>query len=517
MGETLGVVDGRLAALDRLVAVAADEWLDDPRDAAVYGRLVGAIETRRAYLGSRHAADGTEPQRMVSAAAAGRDGAPGGTAAPDDPAVPTSVPGNGRPRLTKADKTRTRILDSAAKVFSRKGYTETRLSDIAAEAAIHSGSLYYHFRTREELVDEVLRVGQERVDRFVRQRVASLPPDATHLARLRELITAHLEMVLEIGNYTSAMIRIIGQVPEDVHRRRLHDQRQYGGYWRCLFEQAQAGGELRTDVDLPAMMMLILGALNSSPDWYCSGEDLSPAKLRPALGDLFLTGLATGHRPTAIAPAEPEEARLKPRPALPGVDGSRRAATRARILQAAARVLGEQGYGGIRISTVAAVAGLRPGSLYYHFHSRDDLLAGLLAEAWEHADRLVREAVADLPANASRLDRVSAAVTAHMLSALGRGSYTSGLLRIFEQLPEEVRRPSLAGRLAFTAYWRHLLTSAQEAGEIHADVDVPSVTMMLIGTSNWAAEWYRPDGRLDPTTLAAQFTTMIFHGLVRRD
>ncbi|MEV8546442.1 TetR family transcriptional regulator [Streptomyces sp. NPDC051572] len=510
------MVDGRLAALDHLVAAAADEWLDDPRDAAVYGRLVSAVEARRAHIGSRRATDGTELQQVVSGAAVRRGGTPGETAAPDGDAVVTMVSGDGRPRLTKAANTRTRVLDSAAKVFSRKGYTETRLSDIAAEAAMHSGSLYYHFRTREELVDEVLRVGQERVDRFVRQRVASLPPEAANLARLRELITAHLEMVLEIGNYTSAMIRIIGQVPEDVHRRRLHDQRQYGGYWRRLFKQAQAGGELRTDVDLSAMMMLILGALNSSPDWYCSGEDLSPAKLGPALGTLFLTGLATEHHPTAIAPAAPE-AHLKPRPALSGADGPRRAATRARILQAAAEVLGEQGYGGTRISTVAAVAGLRPGSLYYHFHSRDDLLVGMLGEAWEHADRLVHQAVADLPAHASHLDRVSAAMTAHMLSALGRGSYTSGLLRIFEQFPEEVRRPGLAAQLAFTAYWRQLLTSAQEAGEIHAAVDVPSVTMMLIGTSNWAAEWYQPDGRLDPMTLAAQFTTMIFHGLVRRD
>lgn len=43
-------VDERLAALSERVAAAADAWLADPQDAGVYGRLIGAIRDRRAYL-----------------------------------------------------------------------------------------------------------------------------------------------------------------------------------------------------------------------------------------------------------------------------------------------------------------------------------------------------------------------------------------------------------------------------------------------------------------------------------
>ena len=43
-------MDERLATLDRRVAAAADAWLADPRDTGIYGRLVAAIEARRAYL-----------------------------------------------------------------------------------------------------------------------------------------------------------------------------------------------------------------------------------------------------------------------------------------------------------------------------------------------------------------------------------------------------------------------------------------------------------------------------------
>ena len=487
ISETFAAMDERLAALDHEVASAADDWFDNPRNAEVYGRLIAAIEARRVY-------------RRRSGI--GDNAAPGGSTPRE----------NGGPRGTKADKTRTRVLDAAAKVFSRKGYTGTRLSDIAAEAQMHPGSLYYHFRTREELVDEVLRVGQGRVDRFVRNRLAALPPDATNLTRLRELITAHAEMVLEFGDYTSAMIRIIGQVPEDVHQRRLHDQRQYGQYWRSLFKDAQTDGELRADVDLSAMMMLILGALNSAPDWYRPGEGLHPTALGSELGTLFLTGLAAGRAPATNLPGAPP-AGHPAGPGSPKSGGPPREATRARILDAAASELREHDYAGTRLSNVAEVAGLRPGSLYYYFHSREDLLATLLGEAWEQANILIREAVEELPANSSHIDRLAAAVRAHLRSALSNHSYTSGLLRIVEQLPEQVRHPSLAGQRSFTAYWRQLLTQARDAGELRADIDVPSVANVLIGTINWAIEWYQPDGRLDLTTLSTQFTTVIFDGL----
>ena len=140
-----------------------------------------------------------------------------------------------RPRAGKKGvATRARILDSAALVFRNKGYAGTRLSDVAAAANTQAGSLYYHFPSREELVEEMLRVGQERTSGFVRRRVAALPEDASALDRLREAISAHLDTVVEIGDYTAATIRIIGQVPDEIRKRRIHEQREYGEFWRAL-------------------------------------------------------------------------------------------------------------------------------------------------------------------------------------------------------------------------------------------------------------------------------------------
>jgi AcrR family transcriptional regulator len=169
---------------------------------------------------------------------------------------------------TKSELTRQRILDAAAKVFRAQGYAGARLSDIAAMAGIQTGSMYYHFGSREALVEEVLHLGIAVAWQHVGDAVDALPPDATALARLQAAIRAHTEVQLEISDYSSAHARIIGQVPSDVRRRNLVDQINYGEYWDELLKAAVASGEIRADLDLYVTRMLMFGALNWTSEWY---------------------------------------------------------------------------------------------------------------------------------------------------------------------------------------------------------------------------------------------------------
>jgi hypothetical protein len=113
---------------------------------------------------------------------------------------------------------------------------------------------------------------------FVEERVAAVPGGRPALDRLRAAIEAHVLVVLEIGDYTSANIRIFGQLPDDIRRRHLAQQRSYGDLWRGLLEDARAAGELRPDLDLSVLRMLILGALNWTVEWYRPGT-LSAAEV----------------------------------------------------------------------------------------------------------------------------------------------------------------------------------------------------------------------------------------------
>jgi AcrR family transcriptional regulator len=196
----------------------------------------------------------------------------GGTAAmaPSAPAVPRERRGiiaTMAEHVTKSARTRARILDAAAVVFREQGYG-ARLADIAERAGIQTGSLYYHFASREELVSEILHLGIETAWQHVRAGVDAAPPDASALERLAIAVRAHTMAVLELSDYASAQVRIVGQVPPAVAEAHHRDQRTYGEYWNDLFEAARAADELAPGVDLFAVRMLAFGAMNWTAEWF---------------------------------------------------------------------------------------------------------------------------------------------------------------------------------------------------------------------------------------------------------
>ena len=167
----------------------------------------------------------------------------------------------------KSAATRRKILDAAARTFRDKGYAATTLNDIADAAEIRAASLYYYFRSKEDLLEAVFGIGMQRVVDAVRQRSAALPANATLAQRIQVAIEAHLEMLLQQGDYTSANIRIFGQVPKSVQRKQLPLREDYAEFWRELLDKAQRAGEIRPEIDLGIMRMLIFGALNWCTEW----------------------------------------------------------------------------------------------------------------------------------------------------------------------------------------------------------------------------------------------------------
>jgi AcrR family transcriptional regulator len=170
-------------------------------------------------------------------------------------------------KATKAELTRQRILDAAAVAFRDLGFANTRLSDIAERAGLQTPSIYYHFGSKEELVEEVLQLGVDRTFRHVQEQVSQVPADDP-LARLRAAIRAHLTMALATGQYSAANLRLYGQMPAEIRSRLLRKQRMVGRYWNDLLVAAQEAGVVRSELHLSAVRMLILGALNWATEWY---------------------------------------------------------------------------------------------------------------------------------------------------------------------------------------------------------------------------------------------------------
>lgn len=192
----------------------------------------------------------------------------------------------------KSDLTRQRILQAAARVFREHGYSGTRLTDIAEAADMKAGSLYYHFDSREALVEEVVLEGVRRAKDAVQDRLDSLPPGTTALQKLEAMIETHLTFVLSQGDITSASIQLIWQIPLEMRERTLVVQRAYGALWRRVLEAARDAGEIRSDTNLSAIRMSILGALNWAADWF-HPAGAPPRQIARDIIAMVLYGLAT--------------------------------------------------------------------------------------------------------------------------------------------------------------------------------------------------------------------------------
>jgi TetR/AcrR family transcriptional regulator, cholesterol catabolism regulator len=193
---------------------------------------------------------------------------------------------------SKSDRSRRRILDAAALSFRRHGFASVTLKDIAERAGLQAGSLYYHFDSKEEIVEAVLAAGVKNAFAATREAVEALGPRADPLARLRAAIAAHLRVILTESDYSSANLRIFGQLPDAIRRRHLKLQRAYGGFWRVLFQDAADAGVIRADLDLSIIRMLTLGALNWSVEWYQEGRR-SPGEIAAHVSTMILDGLAS--------------------------------------------------------------------------------------------------------------------------------------------------------------------------------------------------------------------------------
>lgn len=173
-----------------------------------------------------------------------------------------------RPSPPHPEATRDQILAQAARLFRHQGYAATTLRQIADAAGIKAGSIYYHFGSKEEILGVVLDDGIRAVKAAVETRVESLPPGASHRDRIAAAIEGHLHGLLHHGDFTSANIRIYGQIPLEAKNRHRAVRGAYARYWDELLQQARASGELRSDIDAGVMRLFLIGAINWTVEWY---------------------------------------------------------------------------------------------------------------------------------------------------------------------------------------------------------------------------------------------------------
>src|ERR1700722_14727222 len=138
-----------------------------------------------------------------------------------------------------SNATRASILDAAARLIADEGYNACTMRNVADRVQIQAGSLYYHFSSKDEIIEEIMNSGIVLLLDKVQRELAELPPDASFAEQLRVAISTHISCML---GESTAFLHVYEYVPPVLKRRSKAMRKKSASLWSRIFNQGIAAG-----------------------------------------------------------------------------------------------------------------------------------------------------------------------------------------------------------------------------------------------------------------------------------
>ncbi|MEU1292915.1 TetR/AcrR family transcriptional regulator [Streptomyces sp. NPDC005840] len=207
------------------------------------------------------------------------------------------MPTKKKPQVTAAERPtaaardrRREILDTAAEVFAEQGYNATTVRKIADHAGMLAGSLYYHFDSKESMLEEILRTFLDELwGGYDTVLAAGLGPRAT----LEALVT---ESFREIDRHRAAVAIFQKESRQLVAQDRFEflaaSQRRFETAWLATLERGVAERVFRADLDVRLTYRFVRDTVWVAASWYRPGGQHSPEEIARQYLSMVLDGIA---------------------------------------------------------------------------------------------------------------------------------------------------------------------------------------------------------------------------------
>jgi len=187
--------------------------------------------------------------------------------------------------LRKGPDRRRQIIAAASELFAQNGFEGTSIRDIAAASGVLSGSLYYHFPSKEDLLFTVHQESLSAMRKEVEEAITGINEP---WKRLDEAIAAHCRVLLG-GSVTRAILT----PPRYYNLRGVRKLVRQRDEYEQIFANLINDLPLRADCDRDAFRLSILGAMNWTVFWFTSGGRLSVDDVGRQIA-LMVRGAASG-------------------------------------------------------------------------------------------------------------------------------------------------------------------------------------------------------------------------------
>lgn len=187
-------------------------------------------------------------------------------------------------------------------------------------------------------------------------------------------------------------------------------------------------------------------------------------------------------------------------------DSTRRKNKREVVLLKAAELIARHGIDGTSMRDIATAVDMLPGSLYYHFSSKEEMVLAIHERVVGEMTRKVEQAIEDARLPWDRLER---AAVAHLEALLETGNMVAIISPHFEQHRIELNRELRSQRNAYEVMFRGLF----DALDLPEGVDRALLRLQLLGALNWVPVWYDPGKDKTAGEIARTFVSTIRAGL----
>jgi TetR/AcrR family transcriptional regulator, cholesterol catabolism regulator len=201
------------------------------------------------------------------------------------------------------------VLDAAARLFRQKGYPVTTLRQIAREAGVFPGSIFYRYRTKEALL---LKLMERAVGRMTAAIQEAVEREEDPLRRVRIALRTHTRLLLSDDASIFVLLYDWRFLEPRTRESILRLRDGYEAFWDGLLHRAAGATRVRRSVNLKLLRLLSFGAVNWVAQWYSPRGPFTPEQIADAFWDYTSSGVLEAPAPARRVPARRAPSRSQP-------------------------------------------------------------------------------------------------------------------------------------------------------------------------------------------------------------
>ena len=181
------------------------------------------------------------------------------------------------------------IIDAAVRVFARTGFYNSRVSDIAREAGIASGTIYLYFKTKDEILVTLFR---EKMAGFVSALRKEISGERDAPAKLRRLVRLHFETLEARPDLAEVVQLELRQGQKFFRGASAHEVSAYFDLIGSVLEEGVAAGVFRPELPVKVATKMLFGAMDQlTTSWVLGKRGSRLADAAEPVVNIFLNGV----------------------------------------------------------------------------------------------------------------------------------------------------------------------------------------------------------------------------------